>query len=141
MKIVGDGKDESFIHWLTKRYQLKRVLFEGKQNPKKYYEEASIMMTTSAYEGWPIVLMETMPMGCCCIAFDSYDAIHDIIKDGENGKIIPDNNIKAYYHALSKLLLNDEKRTSMGSMAIESSKKFSMEIIGEKWRSLLSEMM
>ena len=45
------------------------------------------------------------------------------------------------YHALSKLMLNDEKRTSMGSMAIESSKKFSMEIIGEKWRSLLSEMM
>jgi len=88
-----------------------------------------------------MVLVEAMPIGCCCFDFDSYDAIHNIIKDGENGKIIPDNNIKAYYQALSELMLNDEKRTSIGGMAIESSKKFSMEIIGEKWRSLLSEMM
>ncbi len=88
-----------------------------------------------------MVLVEAMPMGCCCLDFDSYNAIHDIIKDEENGKIIPDNNIKAYYQTLSELMLNDEKRTSMGGMAIESSKKFSMEIIGEKWRSLLSKMM
>lgn len=141
LTIVGEGKDESFFHWLTNKYKLKRVSFEGRQDPKPYYERASIIMVTSACEAWSMVLVEAMPMGCCCLAFDSYDAIHDIIKDGENGKIIPDNNIKAYYHALSKLMLNDEKRTSMGSMAIESSKKFSMEIIGEKWRSLLSEMM
>ena len=86
-------------------------------------------------------LVEAMPMACCCLAFDSYEAVPDIITDGEDGRIIPDNNIKAYYHALSELMLNDDKRTSMGGMAIESSKKFSMEIIGEKWRSLLSEMM
>ena len=140
LKIIGEGKDEAFLRWLTKRYQLKRVSFEGKQDPKPYYEKASLMISTSAYEGWPMVLMEAMPMGCCCLAFNSYDAIHDIIKDGENGKIIPNNHIKDYYKTIAELMLDDEKRITMGKSAIESSKKFSMEIVGEKWRSLLSEM-
>ena len=140
LKIVGEGKDETFLHWLTKRYQLKRVSFEGRQDPKPYYEKASIMVSTSAYEGWPMVLMEAMPMGCCCLAFDSYDAIHDIIEDNKNGKIIPNNNIKAYYNALSELMLNDEKRIAMMLSAIDSSKQFSMEVIGEKWRDLLVKM-
>ena len=87
-----------------------------------------------------MVLMEAMPMGCCCLAFDSYDAIHDIIEDNKNGKIIPNNNIKAYYNALSELMLNDEKRIAMMLSAIDSSKQFSMEVIGEKWRDLLVKM-
>ncbi|MBO5728924.1 MAG: glycosyltransferase [Paludibacteraceae bacterium] len=139
LKIIGEGKDESFLKWLTKRYQLKRVSFEGRQDPKPYYNKASIMLSTSAYEGWPMVLMEAMPMGCCCLAFDSYDAVHDIITDGIDGRIIPNNNIKAYYKALSELMLNDDKRIAMMQSAIESSKRFSMEIVGEKWRELLAE--
>ena len=140
LTIIGEGKDEYFLHWLTKKYQLKRVSFEGRQDPKPYYERASIMLVTSAYEGWSMVLVEAMPMGCCCLAFDSYDAVHDIITDGIDGRIIPDNNIKAYYHALSELMLNDDKRINMMQSAIENSKKFSMEIVGEKWRNLLLEL-
>ena len=140
LKIIGEGKDESFLHWLTKKYQLKRISFEGRQDPKPYYQKASIMMSTSAYEGWPMVLMEAMPMGCCCLAFDSFDAIHDIIKDNENGRIIPDNDIKTYYNALLELMLNEDKRMDMMQYAIDNSKRFSMDIIGEKWRNLLMNM-
>lgn len=138
-RIVGNGKDEPFLRWLSEKYQLKRVSFEGRCDPKPYYERASIMISTSAYEGWPMVLMEALPMGCCCFAFDSYDAVHDIIKNGDNGRIIHDGDIKAYYRALTELMLNDEKRITMSKSAIESSKRFSMEIVGEKWRRLLAD--
>lgn len=139
LSIIGSGKDEPFYHWLANRFHLKRVTFHGRQDPKPYYRKASILISTSAYEGWPMVLMEAMPMGCCCLAFDSYDAVHDIIQDGDNGRIIPNNNIRTYYKALAYLMLNEEKRIAMGLSAIESSKRFSMEIIGEKWRKLLAQ--
>lgn len=137
LSIVGGGKDEPFYRWLAEKYQLKRISFEGRQDPKPYYKRASIMMSTSAYEGWPMVMMEAMPMGCCCLGFDSYDAIHDIIEDGVNGRIIPDNDIKGYYQALSDLMQDENKRIAIGKSTIESSKRFSMDIIGKKWRDVL----
>lgn len=140
-RIVGKGKDEPFLRWLAEKYQLRRVSFEGRHDPKPYYKRASVMISTSAYEGWPMVLMEAMPMGCCCFAFDSYDAVYDIIKNENNGRIIHNGDIKAYYQALAEIMLNDDKRIAMGKSAIESSKRFSMEIVGEKWRRLFCENM
>lgn len=137
--LIGSGQDEEFYHWLAKRYQLKRVRFEGRQDPKPYYERAAIFISTAGYEGWPMVLMEAMPMGCCCLSFDSYVAIHDIIEDDYNGKIIPDNDIMEYVKCLTELMLDDEKRITIGINAIESSHRFSMEIIGDRWRELFVE--
>ena len=136
LKIIGDGKDEAFLFWLAKKYHLKRVSFEGRQDPMPYYKRASIMMLTSSYEGWPMVMMEAMPMGCCCISFDSFGAVFDMIDDGYNGRIVPNNNLKKYAIYLSELMLNDEKRIMMGTNAIESSKRFSIEKVGKRWHEL-----
>lgn len=137
--LIGYGQDEDYLHWLAKRYQLKRVHFEGHQDPKPYYKRASIFISTAGFEGWPMVLMEAMPMGCCCLSFDSYDAVYDIIVDGYNGKIIPNNNIKEYANCLTELMINDEKRITMGNNAIESSHQFSMDTIGKLWHDLFEE--
>lgn len=140
LSIVGNGKDMPFYLWLTEKYKLKRVCFEGRQDPKPYYKESAIMVSTSAIEGWPMVLMEAMPMGCCCLSFDSYEAINDIIEDGSNGRIIPYNDIKGYAKCLMELMLNDKKRIKMGINAIQSSHRFTMDIIGEQWHHLFIEL-
>lgn len=140
LSIIGNGKNEPYYRWFAEKHQLRRVSFVGRQDPKPYYRNASIMLSTSTYEGWPMVFMEAMPMGCCCLTFDSYDAVHDIIQNGHNGWIIPNNNIKEYTQCLTELMLDKQKQISMGIAAIESSKRFSMEIIGEKWRELLIVM-
>lgn len=137
--LIGNGQDEKYLHWLAKQYQLKRVQFEGRQDSEPYYERAAIFISTAGYEGWPMVLMEAMPMGCCCLSFDTYDAIHDIIEDGYNGYIIPDNDINRYGDRLMNLMLDDEKRTRMGLNAIESSHRFSMDKIGKQWHDLFED--
>lgn len=141
LSVVGNGKDEEYYYWLARQYHLQRIFFEGRQDPQPYYKRASIMMLTSGYEGWPMVLMEAMPMGCCCLAFDSFSAINDIIKDGINGHIIHDNNLTEYANCLTKLMLNDDKRIKMGINAINSSRQFSMDIIGKRWKDLYDELL
>ena len=141
LKIIGYGKDEAFLFWLAKKYHLKNVCFEGRQDPMPYYKQASILMLTSSYEGWPMVMMEAMPMGCCCISFDSFGAVYDVIDDEYNGRIVPNNNLKKYAQYLSELMLDDEKRIMMGTNAIESSKRFTMEKVGKRWHELYEEMM
>ena len=140
LSIVGNGRDEDYCLWLAEKYYLKRVSFVGRQDPKPYYKRASILMLTSGYEGWPMVLMEAMPMGCCCISFDSFSAINDIIKDSYNGLIIPNHDLKTYYERMSTLMLNENKRIEMGKHAIESSHQFSMDKIGAKWKKLYQEL-
>lgn len=140
LTLVGNGQDEEYLHWQAEKYQLKRVRFEGRQDPKPYYERSAIFISTAGYEGWPMVLMEAMPMGCCCLSFDSYDAIHDIIKDGYNGRIIPNNDIKGYAKRLAELMLDHDKRTEIGIHAIESSHQFAMDKIGTQWHKLFEDL-
>ena len=136
-RIIGDGEGEGFLRWVAEKNNLRRVCFEGRHDPRLYYKRASVLMSTSSYEGWPMVLMEAMPMGCCCVAFDSYDAIHDFIEDGENGCIVKNNDVKGYYQRLEELMMNEDKRIEMGTNAIESSQRFSMEKVAAKWQRLL----
>ena len=140
LTIVGGGYDENFYHWLVKKYNLSRISFVGLQDPRPYYKRAAILMSTSTHEGWPMIFMEAMPLGCCCLAFDSYDSVHDIFRDGHDGCIVPENDIQGYYERMASLMSNEEKRIQMGMNAIDSSARFSMEIIGNRWKELFEKM-
>ncbi|MCD8182952.1 MAG: glycosyltransferase [Bacteroides sp.] len=52
LKIVGHGKMENQYKDFVKHHNLTRVCFEGAKNPEPYYNEASIFMMTSSFEGW-----------------------------------------------------------------------------------------
>ena len=78
------------------QHGLKRVRFEGRQNPKRYYEEASIFMLTSSFEGWGLTLTEAQQFGCVPLAFYSYASLPDIITDGKNGFMIPYPALEVY---------------------------------------------
>ena len=59
---------------------------------------------TSGFEGWPMVLMEAMPMGVVPIAFNSFESLQDIISHKENGIIIPNNDMDKYVAGLKWLM-------------------------------------
>lgn len=118
--------------WLT------TCLFEG-QKSEPYYNEASIFMMTSSFEGWGLTLTEAQQYGCVPLAFRSFASLTDIITDKVNGFAIPNDDISLYIKQI-KLLMTDEKlRKSMSANAIESSKQFSIEIIIKKWMEVINE--
>lgn len=121
-------------------YKLKRIIFEGRQDPKKYYERASIFMLTSRFEGWPMVLMEAMPMGCVPIVFDSFESLHDIIKDKENGIIIPNNNVRKYIDGLKWLIMNSEERQIMAVNATKIFDMYSVDSVMSKYEDLFCSL-
>ena len=139
LKIVGHGKMESWYKSLVIHYGLQRVFFEGTKNPEPYYNEASIFMMTSSFEGWGLTLTEAQQYGCVPLAFRSFASLTDIITDKVNGFAIPNDDISLYIKQI-KLLMTDEKlRKSMSANAIESSKQFSIEIIIKKWMEVINE--
>ena len=137
LTIVGDGVERKNIERQVADYGLKRVSFEGFQQPKPYYERASILLLTSEYEGFPLVLAECMSFGVIPVVYDSYSAVRDIISDGKDGIVIPYH--KEGYKAdeaallLSDIMEDEGKRDAMALTAMEKSKDYSAEKINGEW--------
>lgn len=140
LTIVGKGEDEQYYKYLSKKLNLKNISFEGWQNPIEYYKRASIFLMTSLYEGWGLTLTESQQMGVVPVAFDSYEALHDIIKNNYNGLIIPDNDIDQFAERLKWLMLHDEERRQMAINSLKSSLQFSMDNVTNQWCRLFEEL-
>ncbi len=89
LTIVGDGPDKRRLQMQANKLGLKQIYFEGYRHPKPYYERASILMLTSEFEGFPLVLMECMSFGVIPVVYGSFSSVYDIIQDNIDGIIIP----------------------------------------------------
>ena len=137
LELAGHGDDEQMILDYASSLQLKHFKFLGrKDNPLELYQSASIFMMTSRYEGFPMTLTEAQQNGVVPIAFGSYGAVYDIIKDGENGYIVPPFDEDLYSKKLLNLMRDDKLRNQMAANAVKSCRKFSIETIGLQWQEL-----
>lgn len=144
LTIVGDGVERNNVEKQVADYDLKRVSFEGFQQPKPYYERASILLLTSEYEGFPLVLAECMGFGVIPVVYDSYSAVRDIIDDGKDGIVIPyeKNGYDADKAAgmLAQVMQNDSLRDMIAHAAVEKSKAYSVERIYQEWMRTLTSL-
>ena len=140
LTIVGDGTARKDIEKQVKEYGLQRVSFEGFQQPKPYYERASILMLTSEYEGFPLVLAECMSFGVIPAVYNSYSAVCDIIDGGKDGIVLPyyKNGYDANEAAgmIANIMKDDGKREQMALAAIKKSKEYSVEKIYQEWEKV-----
>ena len=137
LKIVGHGIAENDYKTLIKKLGLKRITLEGRQNPLTYYQDSSIFMMTSAYEGWGLTLTEAQQMGCVPIAFNSYSSVYDIIDNGKNGFIVENNNLEDFISTMKLLMTTKELRNTIARQAILTSKRFELSQIINSWEVIV----
>lgn len=141
LKIVGDGSQRSIIENFIKEHNLKNVVIEGyKVNTISYYQEASIFLMTSLYEGYPLTLLEAKACGCVPIVFDSFSAIKDIIQDKKDGIIVKSFEDNLFYCELMQIINNPLILKNMSTNCLEDINRFSIERIGEEWLSYLKSL-
>ena len=145
LTIVGDGTARKDIEKQVKEYGLQRVSFEGFQQPKPYYERASILMLTSEYEGFPLVLAECMSFGVIPAVYNSYSAVCDIIDGGKDGIVLPyhKNGYDANEAAgmIANIIKDDGKREQMALAANKKSKEYSIEKIYSEWERVFHSLL
>jgi len=131
--IVGDGNDKAIYEDMVTKRHIPNVQFEGWQDSLPYYLKASIFVMTSIVEGFPMTLMEAKQCGCVPIAFDSFEAVHDVIENGVDGFIVTYNDKESFIERLVSLMENDDLRNSMAKKAIITAQKFSVDKIAQEW--------
>ena len=111
-----------------------RVVFAGKQdNVEEFYYRSSIFAFTSSSEGFPNVIGEAMSAGLPVVAFDCIAGPSEMINNGENGYLVPLFDKEEFENRLSLLMKDEMLREKMGTNARESIKRFSKDIICERF--------
>lgn len=135
--IIGRGEDYQYYSDIIKREKLARVRLCGIQEPKEWYRKSSILLLTSAYEGWPMVINEAQQMGVIPVVFNSFLSVYDMINDGEDGCIVRYPDEQAFTETLKKLMLDDSFRKSVQINGLRNCRRFTEDIIYKQWEKIL----
>ena len=138
LDIFGQGEWKDMLKARIKEYGLQNSLHlnEPIKEIAKEYADSSMLVMSSNYEGFPMVMIEAMACGLPVVTFDFKCGPRDIIKDEENGLIVPDGDIQALADAMMRLMANESLRQTMSVEARKVTETYSEEVVMGKWVSL-----
>ena len=139
--IIGDGPERKKLEDMASKSDCnERIRFLGNQRDvTHYYQTSEIFAFPSFSEGFPNVLLEAMAAPMACISFNCISGPDDIITNGVDGILVETGDSVSFTRALELLMSDDIMRESFMKNAIEVRSRFSIEKIGPRYLSLLTE--
>ena len=140
LDIYGEGVQMSALLETIRSQKVNIHLHEPTSHIFEAYRNSSILVVTSLYEPFGLVIPEAMSCGIPVISYDSSYGPASIISDGIDGFLVKYNSREMFVDCLMKIMHDESMRLNMSTKAIESAKRFSSDTIMLKWDSLLSEL-
>ena len=117
------------------------ILNEPTNDIVSKYLESSICVLSSRYEGFSLVIIESMSCGVPVVSFDCPHGPRNIINDGEDGLLIEYLNSQALANGICRLIEDQKLRKRFGENARKSILRFSKDEIMMKWDNLFHDLM
>ncbi|PHM47179.1 lipopolysaccharide 1,6-galactosyltransferase [Xenorhabdus miraniensis] len=144
LHIVGSGEDQEINRLKELVILLKienRIKWHGwQQNPWAYVQgnikNVTCLLLTSSYEGFPMVLCESISYGIYVISSNCKTGPSDIIKNGINGELYPLNDIDELSNKLQ--LIIDGKQLPAHSLIKKSIYEYYDDIYYKKVKKILN---
>lgn len=138
LQIVGDGKErEVYNKYIIKNNLLRNTEILGfKTNPYPYIKNADIFISSSRYEGFPLVLCEAIILKKPIIATKCTGSV-EILDNGKYGKLVDIQNIDELANKMKELILNKEERKKYEKLSEERFHFFEEEKILNEIEELL----
>ena len=132
--LVGDGEEKENIKNLIKELNLEdKVILTGfLQNPYPVIKNAKLLVLSSEYEGFGIVLVEALVLNTCAISTNCPFGPNEILSNDLNKYLVEVNNIDK----LSLLIKNVYKKRYI--INYNNIKKFNLEYVGGKYEKIIN---
>ncbi len=91
----------------------------GEEDLAQRYVDADVFALLSRQETWGVVVNEAAASGLPLVLSERVGAAHDLLRDGDNGFLVPADDVAASAEALRKLAADPELRRRMGTRSRE----------------------
>ena len=143
LDIFGQGEWRTMLQQMIdeRGLQDRVTLNKPTKDIAKEYASSSMLVMSSHYEGFPMVMIEAMACGLPVVTFDYKCGPRDIIDHEINGLLVKDGDIEGLAQALMRLMNADELRQKMGEKARLVVDRYSEEKVMSKWQELYSKIL
>jgi glycosyltransferase involved in cell wall biosynthesis len=121
--VVGEGPLEQRMRTSLSANDLTNVTFAGFLNRSEIaaaYAAADIFCLPSAFhETWGMVVNEAMNFSLPIVVTDKVGCARDLVREGENGHVVPAGDAVALAAALAELIADPEQRHRYGRRSLE----------------------
>ena len=104
------------------------------------YQQHAMLLLTSRYEPFGMVLPEAMSCGLPVVAFDCPFGPGDIITDGVDGFLVRNRSITDFADRICQLIENRDLRIQMSKAAALSARRYSANEIMPRWMELFERI-
>lgn len=140
LDIFGQGEWQEMLQRMIDERNLQNTLRLNQPTNSigDEYAKSSLIVMTSHYEGFGMVLVEAMACGVPAVAFDCKCGPKDIIRHGENGLLVHDGDIEGLAAAMMKLMDDEAYRKRLSDNAKKIISTYSEETVMNRWIALFN---
>jgi glycosyltransferase involved in cell wall biosynthesis len=140
--LVGDGPERAALQALAASLGVQdAVAMPGRVgNVGRWLGRADVYVLSSRFEGFPNTLVEAMDAGIACIATDCETGPREIVRDGEDGLLVPVDDPRAMADALLALTGDGRRRAELGERARAVAERFDEARIEARWMDVLGAL-
>jgi glycosyltransferase involved in cell wall biosynthesis len=122
--VVGDGPDRGKMkNYAEKNNVNKRVEFRGyKEDVWEQYQEASVVLIPSLFEGLPLTALEAAASGTPVVA-SSIGPLEEAVDHGKTGFTCPPDDVEAFADAVEEIISNEELYQKMSQSAVSRAER------------------
>jgi phosphatidylinositol alpha-1,6-mannosyltransferase len=139
--VVGEGDDRARLEQLAADLGVAgQVHFVGELTARELaacYRQCDAFVMPSSVEGFGLVFLEAMACGKPVVG-GAHGGTTDIIADGQNGYLVPPDEIGRLAEVLEKLIAHDDLRRELGRRGQE---RVAQNYLFEHFRSRLLRLM
>lgn len=142
--IYGEGESRQKLETLIRECQLEnKVYLPGiTTDVIQAIEKAAMFILSSYTEGMPNALIEAMCLGLPVISTDCpCGGPKELITTGENGILIPVNDIDALAAAMEQIISDEKVSTMLGNNAAKICNRVNPEVTNQCWRDYFEQIM
>ena len=138
--IVGDGPLKKELEQAARDRHLENIEFAGYSlTPEEYYRKAKVILLTSRYEGYPMVLIEAQRYGVVPVAYISCGGVESILENG-GGVIVGKADPRTFADSVYNVVSDKKRLEDLSASVYRKSEHNVLSSIAGQWRSLLSDI-
>lgn len=142
LDIFGQGEWQEMLQQMIDKAELRNTVCLNRPTKQigEEYVKSDMLVMSSNYEGFPMVMIEAMACGLPVVSFDYKCGPKDIIQSGINGLLVPNGDIQALADAMMKVMEDEAYRKMLSLNARKVVDTYSEQAVMAQWIRLFTSI-